>query len=58
MTNYFVRFVICTQDGRLNGMTYIVSAPEGANQAEILKILQDGDFPEAEYIMKFERWEG
>ena len=57
MIKYFVNFVICRHDGRLAGKCDVVTAPEGTNQAEILKLLHAGNWPEAEYVRKFELWE-
>ena len=54
MTKYFVNFVICNQDGDLEGKCDVVVAPKGANQSDILNSLLTGIWPEAEYVMKFE----
>lgn len=57
MIKYFISFVICNRDGRLEGKVDCVSAPEGADEAQLLELLQEGTWPGAEYITKFEPWD-
>jgi len=57
MIKYFVSFVICNQLGHLEAKTDVIAAPADANQAQLLKLLCDGTWPEAEYIRKFEPWD-
>lgn len=57
MIKYFVSFVICNQFGDSEAKTDVITAPLDTTHRQLLEMLWDGNWPEAQYVSKFEPWD-